>query len=87
MSLLAFLLLGLIAGCIARAIVPGKIDHGLLSALICGVVGALIGGWLSSALFHISLGTFWSLRTWIIAIVGSIIVLFVWGAITKKRAR
>ena len=85
MGFFAFLLLGLIAGIIARAIVPGKIRDGLLSALICGVVGAIVGGWLSSALFHISLGTFWSLRTWAIAIVGSIIVLVVWGAIKGRR--
>jgi len=84
MGIIAFLILGVIAGTIARILVPGRINKGLISALICGVVGALIGGWLSSSIFHISLGTFWSLRTWVIAIAGSALVLFVWGLITKK---
>jgi len=85
MGFFAFLLLGLLAGIVARAIVPGKINDGLFSALICGVVGANVGGWLSTALFHVPLGRFWDLRTWVIAIVGSIIVLLVWGAIKGRR--
>ena len=85
MGFFAFLLLGLIAGIVARAIVPGKINDGLFSALVCGVVGAMVGGWLATALFHVGLGTFWSLRTWVIAILGSIIVLVIWGAIKGRR--
>ncbi|MDR2930249.1 MAG: GlsB/YeaQ/YmgE family stress response membrane protein [Propionibacteriaceae bacterium] len=85
MSIIAFLILGVVAGFIARALVPGRIGHGLLSALICGVAGALVGGWLSSAIFHVSLGRFWDLRTWIIAIAGSALVLFVWGLVTGKN--
>jgi len=86
MGTIAFLLLGLIAGSVARALVPGRISGGLLSALICGVVGALVGGWISTAVFHVSLGTFWDLRTWIISIAGSALVLAIWGMI-KGRAK
>lgn len=84
MGIIAFLLLGLIAGTVARAIVPGRVNKGFTSALVCGVVGALVGGWLSSWIFHVSLGSFWNPMTWIIAIAGSALVLFVWGKITKK---
>jgi len=84
MGTIAFLILGLIAGSVARALVPGRIGGGLLSALICGVVGSLVGGWISAAIFHVSLGTFWDLRTWIIAIAGSALVLAIWGAIKGK---
>ena len=86
MGTIAFLILGLIAGSVARALVPGRISGGLLSALICGVVGALVGGWISTAIFHVSLGTFWDLRTWIISIAGSALVLAIWGMI-KGRAK
>ena len=48
MGFLAFLLLGLIAGAIAKAILPGRQGGGWLGALICGVIGALLGGWLGT---------------------------------------
>ena len=86
MGTIAFLILGLIAGSVARALVPGRISDGLLSALICGVVGALVGGWISTALFGVPLGRFWDLRTWIISIAGSALVLAIWGII-KGRAK
>jgi uncharacterized membrane protein YeaQ/YmgE (transglycosylase-associated protein family) len=84
MGIIAFLILGVIAGMVARALVPGRIGGGLLPALLCGVGGALVGGWLSSTFLHVSLGRFWDIRTWIIAIAGSALVLVVWGMITGK---
>jgi len=85
MGFFAFLLLGLVAGIIARAIVPGKINDGLFAAMVCGVAGSMVGGWLSTAMFHVPLGRFWDLRTWVIAIIGSVIVLVVWGAISGRK--
>jgi len=48
MSFLGFLLLGLIAGAIAKLILPGKQGGGWLITLLLGVVGAFLGGWLGS---------------------------------------
>jgi uncharacterized membrane protein YeaQ/YmgE (transglycosylase-associated protein family) len=87
MSFIAFLILGLIAGAIAKAILPGKQGGGWFITLILGVVGALLGGWLSGLLFNIDLGGFFDIRTWIIAIVGAIIVLLIYGLITRNRNR
>ena len=86
MSTIAFLILGLIAGSVARVLVPGRIGGGLLSALVCGVVGALVGGWISNAIFGVPLRSFWSLSSWIISIAGSALVLAIWGMI-KSRAK
>jgi uncharacterized membrane protein YeaQ/YmgE (transglycosylase-associated protein family) len=86
MSFIAFLILGLIAGAIAKAILPGKQGGGWFITLILGVVGALLGGWLSGLLFNIDLGGFFDIRTWIIAIVGAIIVLLIYGLITRNRS-
>jgi uncharacterized membrane protein YeaQ/YmgE (transglycosylase-associated protein family) len=85
MSFIAFLILGLIAGAIAKAILPGKQGGGWIITLILGVVGAFLGGWLSGLLFNIDLGGFFDIRTWIIAIVGAIIVLLIYGLITRNR--
>ncbi|HEV7848480.1 MAG TPA: GlsB/YeaQ/YmgE family stress response membrane protein [Mycetocola sp.] len=87
MSFLAFLLLGLIAGAIAKAILPGKQGGGWFITLLLGVVGALLGGWLGGLLFGANLQEFWSIQTWLLAIVGSIIVLLIYGLITRNSRR
>lgn len=85
MGFLAFLLLGLIAGAIAKAILPGKQNGGWFVTLLLGVVGAILGGWLGSILFNAPLEEFWSLQTWLLAIGGSIVVLLVFGLITGRK--
>jgi len=85
MSFLGFLLLGLIAGAIAKALLPGTQGGGWVITLVLGVVGALLGGWLANLLFNVEMGTFFDWRTWIIAILGSIVVLLVYGLFTRSR--
>jgi uncharacterized membrane protein YeaQ/YmgE (transglycosylase-associated protein family) len=60
MGFFGFLLLGLIAGAIAKLILPGKQGGGWIATLILGVVGAMLGGWLGSLLFDASLEEFFS---------------------------
>ncbi len=85
MSFLGFLLLGLIAGAIAKAILPSKSGGGgWLASLVLGVIGAFVGGWLGSLIFNTDLGEFFDLRTWLLAIGGSLVVLFIWGTLTGK---
>jgi uncharacterized membrane protein YeaQ/YmgE (transglycosylase-associated protein family) len=85
MSIIGWIVLGLIAGAIAKAILPGRQGGGWLVTLLLGVVGALLGGWIGSAVFNIGLENFWSWQTWIIAILGSIVVLLIWGLFTRNR--
>jgi uncharacterized membrane protein YeaQ/YmgE (transglycosylase-associated protein family) len=85
MGFLAFLLLGLIAGAIAKAILPGRQGGGWLITLLLGVVGAILGGWLGSLIFGVSLEGFFDLTTWLLAIGGSLIVLLIYGAVTGRR--
>ncbi|NUP75379.1 MAG: GlsB/YeaQ/YmgE family stress response membrane protein [Sinomonas sp.] len=86
MGFFGFLILGLIAGAIAKAILPGKQGGGWIATLVLGVIGALLGGWLGGLIFGgNTLGSFFEIRTWITAIVGSLIVLLIWGAVTRRR--
>ncbi|KRF09144.1 hypothetical protein ASH00_05705 [Arthrobacter sp. Soil782] len=86
MNFLAFLLLGLIAGAIAKLILPGKQAGGWIMTLILGVIGALLGGFLGNLLFDVGVNEFFSISSWLLAIGGAIIVLLVYGAITKNRS-
>lgn len=86
MGFFGFLLLGLIAGAIAKLILPGKQGGGWLITLVLGVVGALLGGFIGTAVFGVDLGGFFELRTWLLAIGGSIIVLLIYGLIVGRRA-
>ncbi|KAA0975744.1 GlsB/YeaQ/YmgE family stress response membrane protein [Paeniglutamicibacter gangotriensis] len=85
MGFIGWIVLGLIAGAIAKAIKPGEQGGGWIATLLLGVVGAVIGGWIGSALFDVDISSFWSLSTWLLAIGGSLIVLVIWGLLTRKR--
>ncbi|HWM15034.1 MAG TPA: GlsB/YeaQ/YmgE family stress response membrane protein [Microbacterium sp.] len=87
MGFLGFLLLGLIAGAIAKLILPGKQGGGWIITLLLGVVGALLGGWLGSVLFNAPLEDFFSIQTWLLAIGGSIVVLLIYGLIVNRKKK
>ncbi|MFC5930562.1 GlsB/YeaQ/YmgE family stress response membrane protein [Cryobacterium melibiosiphilum] len=84
MGFFGFLLLGLIAGAIAKAILPGKQGGGWFVTLLLGVVGALLGGLLGGLIFGVNLNEFFSISTWLLAIAGSLIVLLIYGAVTRR---
>lgn len=88
MGFFAFLLLGLIAGAIAKLIMPGNQGGGWFATLLLGVIGAMLGGWLGGLLFGANLEDFWSIQSWVLAIAGAFIVLLIWGLIfgRKKQA-
>ncbi|MGL3805408.1 GlsB/YeaQ/YmgE family stress response membrane protein [Paeniglutamicibacter sp. R2-26] len=86
MGFIGWIVLGLIAGAIAKAIKPGDQGGGLIATMLLGVVGAVLGGWLGSMIFDVNISEFWSLSTWLLAIGGSLIVLVVWGLLTRKKA-
>ena len=88
MGIIAFIILGLIAGWIAKALMPGNDPGGVIVTMIIGVVGALLGGFLAGAIFDSKpLDEFFDISTWITAIVGAMILLFVYRMATGNRAR
>ncbi|GAA4036923.1 hypothetical protein GCM10023063_22310 [Arthrobacter methylotrophus] len=87
MGFFGFLLLGLIAGAIAKLLIPGRQGGGILITMLLGVIGAILGGWIGGLIFGGGLQEFFSLRTWLLAIGGSIIVLLIYGAVVGRRRR
>lgn len=88
MGFFAWIILGLIAGAIARMILPGSQGSGWIGALITGVLGAMLGGWIASALFHVNVNEkFFDLGTWFWAILGGVIVAAIWQAVSRRMGR
>jgi uncharacterized membrane protein YeaQ/YmgE (transglycosylase-associated protein family) len=84
MGIIAWILLGLFAGAIARAVIPGRTEPGgCIGTTAVGILGALLGGFLASALDIGEISDFFNLGTWLIAIGGSIILLLIIRAIAR----
>ncbi|MDP8978628.1 MAG: GlsB/YeaQ/YmgE family stress response membrane protein [Actinomycetota bacterium] len=87
MGIIAFLLLGLIAGAIAKLLIPGRDPGGLLATMAIGVVGALLGGFVGGALFGADpIDEFFDVSTWLAAIIGSAALLLVLRMFAGSRA-
>ncbi|MBU1588994.1 MAG: GlsB/YeaQ/YmgE family stress response membrane protein [Actinobacteria bacterium] len=87
MGIIGWIVLGLVAGAIAKAILPGTQGGGWIITLVLGVVGALLGGFIGSAVFGIGLEGFFSIQTWLLAIGGAIVVLLIYGLVTRGSRR
>ncbi|MEV7953167.1 GlsB/YeaQ/YmgE family stress response membrane protein [Streptomyces sp. NPDC056178] len=86
MGIIAWAVIGLLAGAIAKALMPGKDPGGCLITMLIGIVGGLLGGWLGKVIFGVhSINGFFHLSTWIAAVVGSVIVLAVYRLVRGRR--
>lgn len=86
MGIISWLVLGLIVGVIAKAIMPGRDPGGFIITTLLGIVGGFVGGFIGKYVFHTSLGGFFNLRTWLLAILGAVVVLGVYRLIAGRRA-
>ena len=87
MGIIGWIVLGLIVGALAKLVMPGNDKGGIILTMLLGVVGALVGGFLGRVLFNIDLGTFWDIRTWLLALVGAVLVLAIYRAVTGRKVR
>ena len=85
MGILGCIVLGLVAGAIAKLIMPGNDPGGFIVTMLLGIVGAVIGGFIGSRIFGRGLETFWNLQTWIVAIIGSLILLIIYRLAVGRR--
>jgi uncharacterized membrane protein YeaQ/YmgE (transglycosylase-associated protein family) len=85
MGVIAWIVLGLVAGLLANLLIPGRRSQGLILTCVIGIVGALLGGWLATKLFHVhTLHGFFNISTWLTAIVGAAILLLAYHLITSR---
>ncbi|HEX4683696.1 MAG TPA: GlsB/YeaQ/YmgE family stress response membrane protein [Gemmatimonadaceae bacterium] len=84
MGIIAWIVLGLIAGAIAKAIMPGKDPGGIIVTMLIGIVGAFLGGIIGNTVAGQGLNGF-SLWSILLAIVGALILLWIYRAVTRHR--
>jgi uncharacterized membrane protein YeaQ/YmgE (transglycosylase-associated protein family) len=87
MGIIAWIVLGLIVGALAKLIMPGDDPGGIIVTTLIGIVGALLGGFVASRVFGMDASGFFNIYTWIFGIVGSLILLAIWRAIVGRRSR
>lgn len=84
MNVVSWILFGLIAGALAKWILPGKDPGGCLVTILIGILGALIGGFLGTEVFDFGTVTGFNLRSFGIAILGAVILLLVYRLLVRR---
>jgi uncharacterized membrane protein YeaQ/YmgE (transglycosylase-associated protein family) len=84
MGALGWIILGLLGGLIAKAILPGGDPGGLIVTTVIGILGALIGGFIAAAFGLGRVDDFFDLETWLIAVLGALLLLLNYRAISGR---
>jgi len=86
MNIVLWLVFGLIAGAIAKFLMPGKAPGGIIMTIALGIVGALVGGFIGTHVLNLGGVSEFDFRSMALAVGGGILVLFVYGLLTRARA-
>ena len=86
MGILGWILLGLLAGIIAKAVLPGDDPGGFIITTLIGIAGAVLGGLVARALdIGDPIDEFFDISTWLAAIIGAVALLLVWRVVMGRR--
>ncbi|WP_327369285.1 GlsB/YeaQ/YmgE family stress response membrane protein [Streptomyces sp. NBC_01217] len=79
MSIIGWIILGLLAGAIAKVLLPGRDPGGLIGTTVIGIIGAFLGGWISTRFLDRPISNdFYDTATWVAAVGGSLVLLIVY---------
>jgi uncharacterized membrane protein YeaQ/YmgE (transglycosylase-associated protein family) len=84
-NIIAQILFGLLAGGIAKFIMPGKDPGGCLVTSALGIVGALVGGWIGKTLFGVKVVAGFNLQSLMLAVLGSLVLLLAYRLLVERR--
>ncbi len=86
MGIIGWIVLGFVAGLLAKRLMPGAERVGFILTTLLGIGGALLGGFIATALgFGDPVDEFFDISTWVAAIAGALLILFIWNAIANRR--
>lgn len=83
-GIISWIIFGLIAGSIAKAIHPGKDPGGWVVTAIVGILGSFLGGWIGSMLLGVDV-TGWNISSFLVAVAGSVLLLFIYRKVISNR--
>jgi uncharacterized membrane protein YeaQ/YmgE (transglycosylase-associated protein family) len=84
--IISLIIIGLIAGALARLIVPGRQSMSIVATIVLGIIGSFVGGFLGYLIFHHDASQGALQPSGIIgSIIGAIIVLLIWGWVGNRR--
>jgi uncharacterized membrane protein YeaQ/YmgE (transglycosylase-associated protein family) len=87
-GIIGWIILGLLAGAIAKLILPGDQPGGFIVTTIVGIIGAVIAGFIAQALgFGDPIEEFFDFSTWVAAIIGAIVLLLIWQWVANRGGR
>ncbi|MBA2537654.1 MAG: GlsB/YeaQ/YmgE family stress response membrane protein [Actinobacteria bacterium] len=87
MGIIGWILLGLVAGVIAKAVLPGDDPGGIIVTILIGIAGAFIGGLVAKALgFGDPIDEFFDFSTWLAAIIGAVVLLLIYRMLVGRRS-
>jgi uncharacterized membrane protein YeaQ/YmgE (transglycosylase-associated protein family) len=86
-SLIVWLVVGFIAGYLAKLIMPGPDGGGILATIVLGVVGAIVGGWIGANFFDSAASGTFSIMGLVFAVIGALVVLAVYRLATGRSLR
>jgi uncharacterized membrane protein YeaQ/YmgE (transglycosylase-associated protein family) len=87
-GIIGWILLGLLAGALAKAFLPGEQPGGIIVTTLIGIAGALLAGFVARALdIGDPIDEFFDLSTWLAAIIGAVVLLLIWGALAGRSSR
>jgi uncharacterized membrane protein YeaQ/YmgE (transglycosylase-associated protein family) len=84
--IIVWIVVGLIAGALARLIMPGRDPMGILMTIVLGIIGSFVGGFIANLIFHFGNRDTLHAGGLIMSVVGAIIVLWVWRMIKARTA-
>ena len=88
MGILGWILLGIVAGVIAKALLPGSQPGGFIVTTLIGIAGALIAGFIAKAMgFGDPVDEFFDVSTWLAVIIGAVVLLLAYGALVGRGGR
>jgi uncharacterized membrane protein YeaQ/YmgE (transglycosylase-associated protein family) len=85
-AIIGWIIFGLIAGAIAKLIMPGRDPGGIIVTILLGIAGALVGGFIGRALWGSQGANDWSIGSFVLAIVGAIVLLWIYRMIRGRSS-
>ncbi|WP_300012509.1 GlsB/YeaQ/YmgE family stress response membrane protein [Pseudonocardia sp.] len=86
MGIIGWIIVGGLMGALAKLIMPGKDPGGIIVTILIGVAGGLLGGFVGSYLFDVNTAGFFNISTWLISLVGALVLLGIYRLVVGRRS-